>query len=122
MIASELRIGNFIGSTKIDGGFIVGKISKSKINGHLTFDVIEPIPISIVWLNRFDIQVYDIMGGNIFLAFREIWSYDINFMLVDDVLKVSLYGADWKKAVQIKYVHQLQNLFFALMGEELTLK
>lgn len=33
------------------------------------------------------------------------------------------YGdSDWRSILELKYVHQLQNLYFALTGEELTIK
>ncbi len=119
MDTRELRIGNIIyyngtnGPTKnlnkIDGEDI--KLMSEK------FDYLklhEPIPLTEEWLLKFGFEVDDETGGIGIL--RTIPEIDFYFELFprDDHFK-------WGYKI-VKYVHQLQNLYYALTGQELTLK
>jgi hypothetical protein len=120
MKANELRIGNLLSAHWKNEPF--------KVTGEIIYEVenyeheYNPIPLTEEWLEKFGLEVYDVMGGNIFLAFRQIEPYDFNFMLCDGALKVSFYRLNWDRSFEIKHVHQFQNLYFALTGEELELK
>lgn len=122
MKANEFRIGNLV----LMDGKEVGGISeirsnhskilyKGEVNGDISprlslieFIRLEPIPLTEEWLVRF--------------GFRKInttW-----FKLGNFAVNISLdveWGGNWM-GVRLKYVHQLQNLYFALTGEELTIK
>lgn len=122
MNAKELRIGNLVNTTK--GVAKIGIIDES-INGEfcgivsnddesiymrLPYDgEIQPIPLTEEWLLKF--------GFNKFPA-SNLWDRDDFWTLY--------YSTEKKKWIfdhlemSIKYVHQLQNLYFALTGEELT--
>ena len=130
MKANELRIGNMIyfpylienvlyEADTITGLYQNSITVKSRPYTALTYDSIKPLKITKELLNRFGIEEYDRMGDIKFLAFRNPELFDFNFMLCDGVLKVSFYQLDWKRAFEIKYIHQLQNLYFALTGQEL---
>jgi len=77
----------------------------------LFLENIEPIPLTEEWLLKFGFEIKQGRFGN------EYWG------------KINLYTSSDKKIVfcfdgylkGIKYVHQLQNLYFALTGNELTL-
>ncbi len=103
MKANELRIGNwFIEKDEVkqfDGDFY-----------HLLG--CDPIPLNTNWLLKLGFEYND----NIGLYQKDGFDVDIE----DGVychFYLNEYG-DWYK--DIEYVHQLQNLYFALTGEELT--
>lgn len=113
MKANELRIGNFV-SDRL-GIVIIGT------NGRIEFaDIYKPIPLTEEWLVKFGFvkTYYDFEKGYIKFD-KNISDYGCegiksNFWLVpngDD---------DWYRIpLNLLYVHQLQNLYFALTGEEL---
>ena len=119
--ANELRIGNYLqgdplsiprlqmyhnGITAITG-FGISAIE----NGNITS--LKPIPLTIEilkncgFVNRFDIY-YTI--NNI-----------ISFTSFEGSIAESFICGDAKIKCKIKYLHQLQNLFFALTNEELKI-
>ena len=83
----------------------------------VNLDEVEFIPLTEEWLLKFgleklDIDLYKIDNEYFILFFNE------TYYIADE---------DWKNKKRIIgkgliYVHQLQNLYFALTGEELTLK
>jgi hypothetical protein len=107
---NELRIGNLLNHNNgsMVGSFIVGLIHLEDIikdNSHAR--EYEPIPLTEEWLLRF---------GFIKHVNQSIW-YTLN--------KVDVWFFDGKYVndidVEIKYVNQLQNLYWCLTGEELKL-
>jgi hypothetical protein len=80
---------------------------------------IDPIPLSIEWLERLGF-VKDMGGGGGLLEFEKgfICFYDMKTPLV-------AYTDEMAKGTpmpHLKYVHQLQNLYYSLTGEEITIK
>jgi hypothetical protein len=108
MKASELRIGNSIMQDD-DLVFVTWWRLELMENNKIEY---KPIPLTEEWLiefrfrkNKYDIRYWYYHGFKVkFNSKREI------------TFRVS---GVWYK---IKYVHQLQNLYFALTGEELTIK
>lgn len=76
---------------------------------------LRPIPLTEEWLLKF---------GFIKMDWTENENcYEKSFVLQkDDKEGYNLMDNDVATLQQFKYVHQLQNLYFALTGEELTLK
>jgi hypothetical protein len=74
---------------------------------------VKPIPLTEEWLLKFGFVkiyncIYEIeMDGHVI-------EFDLRFR------KMSVYFGDI--LLQLKYVHELQNLYFALTSEELTIK
>ena len=122
MIApSELRIGNYV---------LIGSLVWTPIDGILSSQVfacngvginyidIDPIPITPEWLERlgfeWDIYYQGYCDGNYLVNIRE--NGTISFA----------YGKRRHDEMQflpyIKYVHQLQNLYHAITGNELKIK
>jgi len=107
MEAKELRIGNLV-------QFTTGSIYKVDMlyNDFSSLLYWMPIPLTEEWLLKFGFEIKQGRFGN------EYWG------------KINLYTASNKKIVfcfdgclkGIKYVHQLQNLYFALTGQELIIK
>lgn len=107
MKASELRIGNVL-----DNG-IVSSITKTCIwtetENIILFDEIEPIPLNEEWLTRLGFV------DNEKYALHNIFIWYGNHIGIKGMLGIV-------KPFECKYVHQLQNLYFSLTGEELILK
>ena len=99
MKANELRIGNWVYSPNHKENYKVIRLElDSEINA-------EPIPLTEEWLIR--------LGFKIFCK---------DFYLNGIIIHTRKRGYVLRKSVPIiQYVHQLQNLYFALTGEELTI-
>jgi hypothetical protein len=110
MKASELRIGNFIKGkspekkvyeepVKIDEYYLTMFFNKM-------MDV-EPIPLTEEWLLKFGFETNDV-------RFWQISSFRLHINRYGEwIFKVETFEQE------IKYVHQLQNLYFDLVGQEL---
>lgn len=131
--SNELRIGNFIIGTyeNEDNNLVHETVCEFKFyNCYDDFyfveslDLIEdftgfkPIPITEEWLLKFgfakqcDYLYFDFENGNI--SFNDEIKNGIS-------LCIGTYCSSGSAFENIKHVHQLQNLFFALTGEELKL-
>lgn len=145
MKASELRIGNYV-KTPVGYELLVRDISidmivltGNAVHGNLQKHYIEfilPIPLTNEWLVKFGFQdiphftigntkwidlgrnrrlsVSDVGNPNLMMYIQQV---DVNGKTINDL--ICLHNWDYDKHL---YVHQLQNLYFALTGEELTLK
>ena len=122
--SKELRIGNYVEiglnrdfkpiiSTvkKIEEAVIWVKEPNAPTLRLMPIETIKPIPLTEEWLLKFGfIELPD----GLFLHSM----YSIAYDLSDNTVKVS---DSWEFGDSVKYVHQLQNLYFALTREELTL-
>ena len=119
--ASDLRLGNLILKNgkiyEITTLFFVdlhdGTVRENYNNSY----VIEPIKLTEEWLNKLGLNVNK-------------WFCENSYCVVEDKTNDTSYG--WCMKVQnashtkeiefgyFKYVHELQNLYFALTGSELT--
>ena len=124
---TDLRIGNYLYSLETSKNQIVTGIVNDSIFIHaLTFDTqsiknFKPIQLTEEWLDR--LGFYSKYKSN-----HKMWN-----IFGFDLHQISDEDEDGNKIPQeqifyyafsyeIKYVHQLQNLYFALTGEELTIK
>lgn len=121
MKASELRIGNYVSSPLSSAlhGLWQIRDGQSIMDVDIHERMYEPIPLTEEWLLKFgflapvgEYEGFNLSGGymsmSVFLLERnEIYAMD---------------GSDSLLVKGIRYVHQLQNLYFALTGEELTIK
>jgi len=138
MEATDLRIGNWVALkeqtkihlhqdceiwadfenkvTIIEGGE-GGMVHLWVDNQHVEFEYheIEPIPLTEEWLIKFGFENY----GFLFLR------YSIENILVVDLEDftsgINEHDVFWLLNKDMLYVHQLQNLYFALTGKELTI-
>lgn len=129
MKASELRIGNWvhnsINSTDFQIDFFAGREWCTNV---CEFDSeefdskikdLQPIPLTEEWLIKFGFKKRDMLSSILFDMKNPRFSIYLN-PPIDKSNKWNILGIE--KNVNIQYVHQLQNLYFALTGEELTLK
>lgn len=117
MKANELRLGNWVnlphGDVQIKYFIEIGAHFTDNNGG--TFESLHPIPLTEEWLLKFGFMKHPIkteylhtkMGG-----LRIITYYGNNYL-------VKTIRGD--AITSLKYVHQLQNLYFALTGEELEI-
>jgi hypothetical protein len=138
MRVSELRIGNLVngiyadnyGHLKIDEKETICKVTTLDISdlsdypiyvesdeGIEHFDEFEGIPLTEEWLLKFGFDFYQNIGARKFMNFG-------NLIIETNAHKdIPVYYTEQRELICIiKYVHQLQNLYFALTGEELTIK
>ena len=128
MEAKELRIGNLVSDNYASDIFYakVNKISETRVfynTFHSHPKDLKPIPLNEQWLLNLGFNK-DYKAGYI--------GIDVNDS--DFVLTEPLIMGEWQKEYafqfetgrtyklkQIQYVHQLQNIYFALTGKELTI-
>lgn len=125
MNANELRIGSLVyfNGTHKEIGLISGittdiftepkVLLNDRIDIPYQLSSLKPIPLTEEWLLNFGFEKDGSLSYRYFLREKSI-KYDID----DNCICIS-DSWEWSK---IKYVHQLQNLYFALTNEELTLK
>lgn len=113
---NDLRVGNYIERynkvtgiedvVQVDGGtpFLAFK-------GMATL-IFNPIPLTEEWMLNFGFNVSEGLFGE---------SYTLNDISILTATKGNLCFCWDRFMKEIKYVHQLQNLYFALTGEEITL-
>jgi hypothetical protein len=111
MKANELRIGNYVYDN-------LGGVLKIKgISLDSTLSHIKPIPLTEEWLFKFGFKMnMDNFDWNAGLGVNCIGDFELSLRYTDNI--------GWfyrSKCTPIKYVHQLQNLYFAITGDELTI-
>lgn len=125
MKANELRIGNLVkvitkgGYNNIGDTISIDSISKNGVNswsdmgssGCNPYCGIEPIPLTEEWLLKFCAEENNSFCIN-----------GYNFSIHLESGQVSFNYGEYENISTVQYVHQLQNLYFALTGEELQVK
>ena len=117
MKANELRIGNYISRPDLGTGNqiteqILELLSKRAVTTGpcrviVLYEDLKPIPLTEEWLLKMG---YDLITESHYaLSGHLIWKCNDLFMCD-------------KNGIILKHVHQLQNLYFALTGEELEIK
>lgn len=79
--------------------------------------IVKPIPLTEEWLIKFGFEL-DLKHGDYLV--NQIYQADFYYYVIDSFEYNS--GGYSHCEVKIEHVHQLQNLYFALTGEELTIK
>lgn len=113
MDAKELRIGNYIQFPSK----VVYRIDFLYKNYQM-LDYWQPIPLTEKWLIDLGFEVIYSSTFTLRLDHKENFKFGAGWNLVNGHFHVRYIG---EALTNIKYVHQLQNLYFALTGEELTL-
>ncbi len=123
MRAEELRIGNWYTSVKFGNSVQCELVdlyelcanSQGAFNNPPIDDMFKPIPTTKEWLKDFGFKVsyYGGQGNDGYTAKIK------NMSLFSQKGDIYNWVIDGYSFVTIKYVHQLQNLYFALHEEEL---
>ena len=131
MKKNELRIGNYVKDMDYDYVTIAGIHPESTneltvcINdcdvGDRLFKDVEGIPLTEEWLIKFGFK----QGNSMNFYWNKLIRDNINISIDPDdgeVWVCDIFDNESIILTEIKYVHQLQNLYFALTGKELTIK
>jgi hypothetical protein len=121
MKANEIRLGNLIYFPNGE----VGKVNYETIRFlTITNEPInhKPIPLTEEWLLKMGFDISSSSGYNIKNNGIEIdvWFNDDGLINDIQISSTSISGA-YPNIKHFQYVHQLQNLYFALTNEELTI-
>jgi hypothetical protein len=130
MTASELRIGNLV-----NYGNAVKQLDAELFLQLLKYTTpFEPIPLTEKWHNKFGVQKNGFLSFEYVLQRKNniditvVFQGDYVFLRQSSSSKKSIIDDDvvsiWNKDLTKRdiYVHEWQNLYFALVSEELTLK
>lgn len=126
ILPNDLRIGNFV-HTAIGFGdgvnIIIDKISQishdsvmlSLYDGiKINYDAIQGIPITPEWMERFGFKKVVDNGWPVRYVLDDYNEY------FED--KEWIINGDRITSVELEYVHQLQNLYFAIVGNEMPIE
>jgi hypothetical protein len=111
MKASELRVGNWydqFGHHHQASGHIISELEKSPESQIWC----KPIPLTEEWLLKFGFEYFK------FIVESSCWRLNNLFSIREDFTIHFHNGL----IVELKCVHQLQNLYFALTGQELSIQ
>lgn len=117
--ANELRIGNWVILSEDSTKFIIEEISKtglvvqnSQETAWIEIEEFEPIPLTeeILLKCGFEHSIAGLFGNN----------YMLNSVSIQ-LKTLGAYILVCYPKCEIKYLHQLQNLYFALTGQELEI-
>lgn len=108
--ANELRIGNLVNMTCDNASFNARIYVGDFMDINMGYKLVDPIPLTEEWLLKFGFIESETCFKKGFLMFR----------FYESGLFIPNIGSVEMK--EVKYVHQLQNLYFALTGSELVLK
>jgi hypothetical protein len=120
MKANELRIGNWVYYSRqnppINTGYYEEQFNFLRIRD---IDYLHPIPLTEEWMLKFGFEC------DAYTTFsKQVSKYAYILISFDDYAKTTLSEsvsvADHDLTIKCEYVHQLQNLYFSLTGEELT--
>lgn len=116
MKASELRIGNYIENTDSQmASYMVVNADVIKQNELKMYASLEPIQLTEEWLVKFGFEHEDhYLELQIHEHLSIIYMGYLALMIDGVIIQVNNTNSD--------KLHQLQNLYFALTGKELTLK
>ena len=126
MKANELRLGNLVTATLTNEIYEIGIWALRVIedgNYQNSYDtetkVYKPIPLTEEWLLKFGFkkQLDKSFAKNDFSIFLDK-RFKTNLFLQENQEDFKWFSYELK----VEYIHQLQNLYFALTGEELKIK
>lgn len=121
--ANELRIGNSIEAGEVEGIHFTERmieVVKNKARSFIRMEFAEPIPLTPEILEK--CGAYP-LGGKYFLNVNELIAIKINLEHGYCELSAGEYTEGESATIDhIKTLHQLQNIYFSLTGEELEIK
>jgi hypothetical protein len=124
MKANELRIGNLLNYQTAEGDILTATIDWQDLKwlseDEQGFNLVHnPILLTEDWLLKFGFKLVFAGQGDGFIY--ECGQLCNAMNIYSRNRNVFLYSTFNSCEINIKYVHQLQNLYFALTGEELSL-
>jgi hypothetical protein len=127
MKANELRIGNWIMAFPITFPQQVIDVMCDSVNTEngqgMHYGDVDPIPLTEEWLLKFGFEKPK--EEHRYNTWEKYIAPNRTFNILPPYEKKKYYGYSANHRIgelEIKYVHQMQNLYFALTGEELRIK
>lgn len=115
LTAQELRIGNWYKQDMINGDYAQITVSDiAELIDDPLDDFYQPIPLTEEWLLKFG------FGWSIQHQAHYLYKFDYVIDICNGFCRLIKYKRSGVELVSIKYVHQLQNLYYALTNTELT--
>ena len=118
MKANELRLGNIIlldnCQERIDS-ITENILSVEGMNGCYSISEIKPISLTEQWLIDFGFHYLKTMEG---YKIYELNNIRLSIYMSND--KNGAWLSVYRGTIIVKFIHQLQNLYYALTGEKLT--
>jgi hypothetical protein len=118
MKAEELRCGNWV-MTPIYKEFRA--TPKTLYRLFKDEDSVQPIPLTGEWLVKFGFEYDKAWEGKVYVKQMGYGAAYYFSLYHNTMFKDIPAGCNEFHTTEIMYVHQLQNLYFALTGEELTI-
>lgn len=133
MKASELRLGNFI-QDKFGVTDVVRELNNlisDRVNVDIYDDYFSPIPLTEDWLVKFGFSGNEMIAEGLIngysLKYIDYGEFSNKFVIVQ--ASEGYYLAEdgdfelfvYPSSRPFRFLHQLQNLYFALTGQELTI-
>ena len=113
MNAAELRIGNLVQDRHSEECGMIDIVVLGIIDAMENHSY-QPIPLTEEWLKRFGFEKYNL--NNFTLSWGGVLFY---YRISDRSFRKGYQVMEKICFTEVKYVHQLQNLYHALTGEEL---
>ena len=118
--ANELRIGNILYSNLTERNFICNSEDIYNLAMDYNANNANYVELTEEWLLKFGFEKDEM--HNCIVIYKDSYIH-IEIAFECDIKIVTISGSEAGDHMEhIKYVHQLQNLYFALTGEELTIK
>jgi len=128
MKATELRIGNWVRIKDVpttNEWQVESTGNLQQVGGQLwSIEELEPIPLTEEWAVKFGfVNKGHGYSNNIYYRQNELenWGYILIFSKTGIVLEHGFMNS-WKELRVLKYAHTLQNVYYSLEYEELTIK
>lgn len=116
--ASELRLGNWLGSRWVSTPERVDYFQVNSIRGGEDWSMIEPIPLTPEILEKAGFgRDNDCTWAERYILNKEVEANTIE----KEGDGYAFYASEWTFGKPFQHLHQLQNLFFALCGKELEI-
>ena len=112
---NELRIGNWV--EVIKGDYTTIQASSFSVNIE---DNYKPIPLSKKWFEKFGFEANELDDRTVYysLDISDDKYCDLALLEGDKTGNVEVFLFPYEN-IRLQYVHELQNLYFALTGKEL---
>lgn len=129
MINNELRLGNYLNywkqneSVKITGVLMSGLYADGYCYGKgvLAIFQFKPIPLTEEWLIKFGFCDENNVFMNIHKTHDNLNNINFEWNNEDSSVYITDDDGEILSFVETKYVHQFQNLYFSLIGNDFTL-
>ncbi len=130
MKPTDLRIGNLVNTVYSDEPFTVSRIGwdylvivKNRISNPVQTEYARPIPLTFDWLKRMGFEENQTDDGTVYHSLRLSDDMYCNLSLLEvnknGIIEAALFP--YENFFRYQYVHQIQNLYHAIMGKDITI-